>query len=103
MKKTLITSILFVFGIVLIVDNQSCTKDSMNKVSDESVYSYQSDSLFAPLDLAINIAENINKSGIVLKTAGSQNLKSAKYMGKRKIRNSLTILDKELKNPYFMC
>jgi len=102
MKKSLITYILFVFGIVLIIYNQSCTKDSTSKAPDQSNnYSYKDDPLFASLNLAINIAENINKSDIVLKTVGLVNLKSAKYSGKRKIKSSLTILDKEQRNPYF--
>lgn len=101
MKKTLFTSLLFIFGIVLILDNQSCTKDSVDKIANESVYSFENDSLFASLDLAVNVAQNINKSSVVLKTHPGNDLKSAKYLGKRAVKSSSTIFDKEHKTPYF--
>ncbi|MDP4290462.1 MAG: C10 family peptidase [Bacteroidota bacterium] len=102
MKKKLITGISLIFALFLVIYFQSCKRDSTNLSTDltNKDYFYKKDSLFAPLSLAIQIAENVNKSNIVLKTVTKNNLKSALYLGKRKIKNNLTISDKN-KTPYF--
>ncbi len=98
MKKS-IFSILALVAIGITLHFQSCKRESL-KDSNSLSYNYQKDSLVAPLSDAFEVAANVNKSNFVLKT-GNTNFKSAKYLGKRVIKNSITILDKEQKNPYF--
>ena len=66
MKKILFFCSL-TFAAFLIVNVQSCKKEpSVSHV--ENVYTYKSDTLFATIDMANEVAENINQSEVVLKT-----------------------------------
>lgn len=100
MKKKLISILLIISTIFLIIYFQSCKRETIKDFSNLSAIE-KNDTLFASLTTAISIAENVNKSNIVLKTINKTVLKSTKFVGKRTIKNSLTIFDKELRNPYF--
>lgn len=95
MKKVLFLSFIAVIVIALTVYLQSCKRENV-----ENIYSPEKDAMFAPLDMANEVAENINKSEVVLNTTEKSLLKSAKYIGKRKIKNSRTVSDRK-KVPYF--
>jgi len=95
MKKLLSLSYLAFIVIALSVYLQSCKHENV-----DVTYTPEKDEMFAPLGMANEVAENINKSEVVLKTIDKSLLKSAKYIGKRKIKNTRTISDKK-KTPYF--
>jgi hypothetical protein len=95
-RKLLISSSLAVIVIVLTIYLQSCKREPV-----PLVYRQENDSLFVQLDNAVIVASNVNKSEIVFKTVDSTKLKNAKYLGKKTIRDYLTITDKEKKNSYF--
>jgi Peptidase C10 family/Spi protease inhibitor len=69
--------------------------------SFDLTYSYENDSLFAPLSTAIEIAENINKSNLIQSITDRSIFKSTSFLEKRIVKNDITIMDKEKKNPYF--
>lgn len=96
MKKIYFFLLLIItIGMVLLYV-QSCKRD-VNKYDD---YVYVKDDKFVGIDEANEIASNVNKSDIVLSSVEKNSLKSAKYVGKRQIHDSLTISDKQ-KMPYF--
>ncbi len=74
---------------------QSCQKD----ISDNND-NYVKDDKFVAIDEATEIANNVNKSFIVLNSVDKSSLKSTKYQGNKSIRHSLTIPDNN-KLPYF--
>lgn len=90
----LFTKIL-VAGIVIGIYMFSCNRETTDPT--EFIYSALDDSLFADLPTAIDIAQNVNKSTLLLKTGSLSVSKS----NDRQIKNSITISDKEHKNPYF--
>lgn len=100
MKKKLLYALMVVIAIVTIFWFQSCKKDSFKDPVKDS-YSYQNDTLFVSIDMATEVAENVNKSEIVLQTVDKNRLKSTPYKGKRVIRSKQTVMDKENATPYF--
>ncbi len=100
MRKVLINGSFIAFAIVLIIYFQSCKRDSFDDSTSLS-YSYKNDALFAPLSAALVVAEKMNINVIVTKTPDNVNTKTVKHQKKRKIKDNLTIFDKEKQNPYF--
>lgn len=93
-RKILPSSFLFAIAIALFAYLQSCKRENA-----ENIYVPEKDAMFASLSIANEVAENINKSDVVLKTTEKSLLKTAKYLGKRKVKNKFTISDKQ-KIPY---
>jgi hypothetical protein len=101
MKKNLAFESLVVLTVILLVIYvYACKREPIN-YPGELNYSYQNDTLFEPLTTAIEIAENIDKSNIISEISGKSTIKSGSNFVKRKIKNNITIYDKEMQNPYF--
>ncbi|MDP4290531.1 MAG: C10 family peptidase [Bacteroidota bacterium] len=104
MKKVSITTFLIFLSLIFVFNFQSCKQESLKETYVATIvsnYNYQKDTLFAPLNVAVEIASNINKSNVVSKIVGKTNMKSLKHRGKKTVKNYYTITDKEKKNPYF--
>ena len=76
----------------------SCKKIADTDISDSKNIDQ---TLQTSIDIAITISENINKSDIVTSIIKKNKKKSGKYFGKKKIKNNISILDKERKETYF--
>ena len=100
MKKNLITGLTIVCAVILISCFQSCKKEVTTGTIKDS-YSIQDGTLFATIDMATEIAENVNKSEIIQQAVDKNRLKSAPYLGKRPIKKKVTIMDKNNTTPYF--
>ena len=100
MRKVFIICYFALAAIILTSFFESCKR---NSIDDSTVLksSYTNDPNFASLSTAIIVAQNVNRSTIVLKSEDKANEKAAAYLGTRKIKDNLTILDKDKQNPYF--
>ncbi len=86
--------------IAIISFSWSCKQEPSDNLTILN-YSYKNDKFFVPLSAAIAAAENVDKSLAVGKVANRNSCKSPTSIAKRKIRNNLTIWDKEKQSPYF--
>jgi len=97
MKKILLICT-FSFTILSLIVYQSCKRDLTN---EPALNSYKYDSLFVPIEIANIVAQNINKSEVVKKTVDKSLLKSTKYFGQRRIKNTSTISTTDKKATIF--